>query len=212
MENLIGEGMSGKVYYPALDIPGAPVGNYVSKLTSYTVANAEMEFAYIIKQVIPNGAIYAEHMVELDETDKHRMTTKFGTVYDTCVFSIYGGVTLVTYFRIIEKAAYKGGSIDTTLFDDIITALVELQHEVDAMNKKGFYHNDISHDNIVYNEAEKKARLVDFEKAGYNGINEVNDMLSLINEFKKVLVMYKKKQEAQAHKRRKHKSTRKKGK
>jgi hypothetical protein len=133
MENLIGEGMSGKVYYPALNIPGAPIGNYVSKLTSSTVAKAEMEFASIIQQTIPNAAIYAEHMVKLDEHDSHRMTTKFGIVYDTCVFSIYGGVSLLTYFEIIEQAAYNDGRINTDEFEDMIASLYELQYHVEIV-------------------------------------------------------------------------------
>lgn len=203
MENLIGEGMSGKVYYPALQIPGAPDGNYVSKLTSSAVATAEMEFASIIHQTIPDGAIYAEHMVKLDEHDRHRMTTKFGIVYDTCVFSIYGGVSLVTYFESIEQAAYKHGSIDTVEFEDMIASLYELQHDVEAMNQKGFYHNDISHDNIVYNKAEHKARLVDFERAGFGNGNDIGDLTSVIHDFKKLLAMYKKKAEAQAKRKRK---------
>ena len=203
MANLIGEGMSGKVYYPALQIPGAPDGNYVSKLTSSAVANAEMEFASIIQQTIPDGAIYAEHMVKLDEDDRHRMTTKFGIVYDTCVFSIYGGVSLVTYFDIIEQAAYNEGRIDTEVFENMIAALYDLQHEVEAMNRKGFYHNDISHDNIVYNKAEQKARLVDFERAGYGKGNDIRDMTSVINQFEQLLAMYKKKAEGHAKRTRK---------
>jgi serine/threonine protein kinase len=209
MDNLIGEGMSGKVYYPALNIPGAPIGNYVSKLTSSTVAKAEMEFASIIKQSIPDGAIYAEYMVKLDEDDPHRITTKFGIIYDTCVFSIYGGVSLVEYYSIIEHAAYKDSVTETAIFDDIIQALLELQTEVETMNKKGFYHNDISHDNVVYNKDEKKARLVDFERAGYNGANDVEDVSALIDDFKTLLAKYNKKHEAEARntkRKRKHKS------
>jgi len=205
MENLIGEGMSGKVYFPALNIPGAPIGNYVSKLTSFKVANAEMEFASIIQQTIPDGAIYAEHMVKLDEHDSHRMTTKFGIVYDTCVFSIYGGVSLVTYFEIIEHAAYKDGHIDTSVFDDIILALSVLRTEVESMNQKGFHHNDISHDNIVYNKDEKKARLVDFERADFGSGNDDDDLTSVMNDFKDLLAMYQKKHTAEARKGTKHK-------
>ena len=77
------------------------------------------------------------------------------------------------------------------------------------MNQKGFYHNDISHDNIVYDDETQKARLVDFERAGYGGgRNDVKDLSSVIDDFKTLLAMYNKKHakaEAQARKRTKRK-------
>lgn len=212
MDNLIGEGMSGKVYYPALNVPGAPEGNYVSKLTSSTVAKAEMEFASIIKQTIPDGAIYAEYMVKLPEDDIHRTTSRFGILYDTCVFSIYGGISVVNYYDILEHAAYKDATIDPDVFEDLIIALVALQAEVEAMNQKGFYHNDISHDNIVYDDETQKARLVDFERAGYGGRNDVKDLSSVIDDFKTLLAMYNKKHaKAEAHARKGTKRKKRKG-
>jgi hypothetical protein len=132
------------------------------------------------------------------------MTTKFGIVYDTCVFSIYGGVSLLTYFEIIEQAVYKDGSLDIGEFDDMIESLYELQYHVEEMNKRDFYHNDISHDNIVYDKTKHKARLVDFERAGFGKGNDIGELTSVINQFKKLLAMYKKKISAQAPKGTKH--------
>jgi hypothetical protein len=53
------------------------------------------------------------------------------------------------------------------------------------MNKKGFYHNDIQWENIIYNEEEGKSYLIDFEAAAHtpgSGPSDIEFMDAIINE------------------------------
>jgi len=206
----IGRGISGVVFYPALQCEGAPKGDYVSKLTTRAIAEKEMEFATIIKQHIPDGAIYGEYMCKSDFTMQ-----VYATPYDTCVFSKYGGKTINTYiademeyyYYKFEQYRDKITPEKLRVAEELLVALEELREHVIKMNKDGLYHNDIWQENIVYNETTKKAYLIDFEKAAYkpplHGGDEFT-MSSLIDELRTYITGVKDKMRKGGRKTRKY--------
>ena len=101
---VIGKGMSGTVYYPALSCNTSSGASdfdstgMVSKLTTRENADREMKLAAEVKRAIPNHAIYAEHVCDSTLVDQSK---------NVLVFSKYGGDALVHLFVELEEHAYS---------------------------------------------------------------------------------------------------------
>ena len=156
----IGEGMTGKVYYPALecdDPSKQPKGDYVSKSMVPAKAQAEFDKTERLRTLAPKYAIYPEVICDSKGT--------------SLLFSKYGGFNLADYHTNMEQVYYgkrlKWAPEPVPVKKDevkrIAMALLELAKDIDFMNKEGLYHNDVSMDNIVFNPATNKAYLIDFE-------------------------------------------------
>lgn len=171
---IIGKGMSGIVYYPALpckEPSDFDSTGFVSKLTTQANAETELNNAAEIKRTIPTHAIYAIHICASQFTTINRSKQ----VLDTLVFSKYGGVEIVQYAKELEEYAYSATltadklqtvSDKLPIYKKITHALQELLVHVKKMNNLSFFHNDISTDNIVYSFETDTAYLIDFEKSG----------------------------------------------
>lgn len=181
----IGEGMTGKVYYPALecDEPSKqPKGDYVSKLTSIEAGESEFKKTEPLRSLKPTNSIYPE--------------SKCIYKGKNLLFLKYGGFNLSEYFTNLEQNATGRLSwapepvvVDLTELNKIIHALEELINEVNILNKANLYHNDISLDNIVYNPKINRAYLIDFEKMTMNSQSgkrsDLQAIQDILNDFKK---------------------------
>jgi thiamine kinase-like enzyme len=187
--SIIGQGISGIVYYPSLCEEYE--GDYVSKLTTSVIAEKELQFATIIQTYIPEGAIYVEHVCKSPITKELK-----GLVYDTLALSKYGGVSIDTYmakdleylYYYFEKYKHLVTPNKIREAEELLHALEELREQIMAMNARGFFHNDISQENIVYNETTKKAYLIDFERAGYEPNTKDEMINTIIDQLKKYIL------------------------
>jgi len=181
---IIGRGISGIVYYPSLC---EYEGDYVSKLTTSAIAEKELQFASIIQRYIPNGAIYVEHLCKSPIIEEVK-----GLTYDTLALSKYGGVSIETYiandleyiYYYFEAHKHKITPEKLRNAEELLHALEELRDQIIVMNESGFFHNDISQENIVYNEKTKKAYLIDFERAGYEPSSKDDTIHRIIDELR----------------------------
>jgi serine/threonine protein kinase len=164
---VIGRGKSGIVYYPALNCANpanTPAGeNYVTKLVTRVHGEKELENANLIKDKGFDFVIYPIALCEA-ETPMGNKTH--------LLFSKYGGTSIMEHFSLFDKRKKPTRSeVNAPYIDKLTAALTALIPKIKMMNDKGIYHNDISFDNIVYNEKEGKAYLIDFE------------LLSTVNNF-----------------------------
>lgn len=180
---VIGYGMSGSVYYPALQCkdpsknPSINFDKYVSKLSFTKSAQKEFETTSKIRNLkgYTDFIVVPEYICEY--TDKQSL-----------LFSKYGGYTLVQYHAYLEKLAYTKedkSEFDEPYYKNIIKALDTLKKKVQYMNDNGIYQGDISFDNVLYNEDEKRAYLIDFERGGKKA-DETVFVQDLIDEFEKM--------------------------
>lgn len=180
----IGQGISGTVYYPALDCKEkskTPKGEYVSKKSKKEISEREFEKTDVLRKLKLDNIIYPEVMCSYD--DKHNL-----------LFSKYGGPSLLDYYDYMEKLAYSKKNINKndfnkTYFNNVIDALNELKASVKTMNEHNIYQGDITFDNILYNEKENKAYLIDFEKSGkkMDEVKEVQEIIDILIEFKNMI-------------------------
>ena len=182
---IIGKGMSGVVHYPALHckVPEeTPVGNYVSKVSSKKSAEKEFKNSEALRNLKGSEefAIYPEFICEYN--DKQNL-----------LFSKFGGYSLVHYYSFLENLAYtnsvdkKKEEFNEEYFNNVFKALEVLKEKVKWLNENGIYHNDISFDNILYNEETNKVYLIDFEDRGKsrNDSKGVQSLLDDLEDFKK---------------------------
>jgi serine/threonine protein kinase len=189
LPNFIGEGRSGKVFFPALlckDNRNIP-SNYASKLVSEKDASKELEQAEKVKQYLPNDALYVLDTCESSVKDK-----MYGLWRDTLVFSKYGGQDINflldlhdLYYRptLLQERGFTLEKLSA--YKKVLASLRYLREKINEMNEKGFFHNDIQYDNIIYNEEEDKSYLVDFESAAHTplrGLADVKPMDAIISE------------------------------
>jgi serine/threonine protein kinase len=157
----IGEGITGAVFYPALKCKNPeeqPSGDYVSKLVTKTAGENEMEKTRILNGTNLDFVIYPKFMCEAAEQGRKTHL----------LFSKFGGHSLLKYYLFMEEIRYgnrKKEEFDESYYNNIMNALDILAKNVTKLNNLGIYHNDISVDNILYNETENKAYLIDFERA-----------------------------------------------
>ena len=185
---LLGKGLSGEVYYPALQCKNkdeTPTGNYVSKVSSIKSAEKEFEKTSILRENKDelDFAIFPEYMCEYNKT--HNL-----------LFSKMGGYSLIQYHNYLENIGYEKNAkkknieketFDNKYFEEIIDSLKELKQNIKILNGLGIYQGDISFDNILYNQEEKKAYLIDFERKG-NEEDEsllIQDLINDLEKFKK---------------------------
>jgi len=180
---IIGKGLTGTVYYPALQCmntsEGAKGDNYVSKLM--TTKSAEREFDLTSKlRELENStdfAIFPEYICKYN--DKQSL-----------LFSKYGGYSLDHYFTYLENIAYNKNSniseFDETYYKNIIKALDTLKKKVKYMNDNDIYQGDISFDNLIYNENEIRMYLIDFERGGKKEDETpfVQDLIDVLEKMK----------------------------
>jgi serine/threonine protein kinase len=179
----IGEGMSGRVYYPALecdDPSKQPKGDYVSKVMKPDAARAEFTKTEPLRKLGPSYAIYPE-----------AMCARKG---NSMLFSKFGGFNLADYFTNLEQV-YEGAldwapepvPVNKDELNSIVRGLQELSGEIDEMNRAGLYHNDVSMDNIVFNPSTKKVYLIDFERMTLTppkGRSDKDNILDIFKSFK----------------------------
>ena len=177
----IGQGISGIVHYPSLRCKNnskTPKGDYVSKKSKKTKAQEEFEKTELLRKLKIDNMIYPEHICEYN--DNHDL-----------LFSKFGGYSLVKYFDYLEDLAYSKSKnisdFDETYFDNVIKAMYELKESIKILNENDIYQGDISFDNILYNEDEKKAYLIDFERGGKkkNEYKEFQGLIDIFLDFKK---------------------------
>jgi len=179
---IIGQGMSGVVHYPALQckIPDeSPVGDYVSKVSSKKSAEKEFENTIFLRKLKPDFAIYPEYMCEYNEKQN-------------LIFSRFGGYSLVYYYDFLENLCYSKNAdkseFNEDYYNDIIVSLKNLKENIEILNKKGYFHGDVSADNILYNENTKKSYLIDFENRGKrNDSKDIQNIINHLEDFKKRL-------------------------
>jgi len=185
---IIGKGMSGVVHYPALQckVPSdMPIDSklYVSKVSSKNSAEKEFKNTEALRNLSESKefAIYPEFMCEYN--DKQNL-----------LFSKFGGYSLVHYYSFLENLAYSKNADKTQFneeyFNDIFKSLEVLKDKVKWLNENGIYHNDISFDNILYNEETNKVYLIDFEDRGKsrNDSKDVQHLLNDLEDFKKRII------------------------
>jgi len=179
----IGEGMSGRVYYPALecdDPSKQPKGDYVSKVMKPDVAQAEFTKTEPLRKLGPSYAIYPE-----------AICARKG---NSILFSKFGGFNLADYFTNLEQV-YEGRldwapepvPVNKDELNSIVRGLQELSGEIDEMNAAGLYHNDVSMDNIVFNPSTKRVYLIDFERMTLTppkGRSDKDNILDILKSFK----------------------------
>lgn len=180
---VIGKGISGTVYYPALqcrDPSQTPKSDkYVSKVSLTASAKKEFEATNAIRQLKQSSefAIVPEHMCEYSDTH-------------SLLFSKYGGYTLVKYHAYLERLAYTtadASDFDDAYYQNVIKALRKLKDKVKYMNDNTIYQGDISFDNVVYTESEATAYLIDFERGGKKADETifVQDLIDELERMKK---------------------------
>jgi serine/threonine protein kinase len=184
---IIGKGMSGIVHYPALQCKVADdnprdLSSYVSKVSSKKSAEKEFKNTEALRALKGSEefAIYPEFMCEYN--DKQNL-----------LFSKFGGYSLVHYYSFLENLAYsknadkKKEEFNEEYFNIIYKGLEVLKEKVKWLNENGIYHNDISFDNIVYNEETNNVYLIDFEDRGKsrNDAKGVQSLIDDLEDFKK---------------------------
>jgi serine/threonine protein kinase len=189
LPNFIGQGISGKAFFPALPCKDNRIipSNYVSKLVTQANADKELLKAEKIKQYLPDDALYVLDTCESSVKENiHKLWR------DRLVFSKYGGQDL-TFLEYLHDLYFHPELIlerEITFehiagYKKLLTSLRYLRERVDEMNKKGFYHNDIQWENIIYNEEEGKSYLIDFEAAAHiqaSGPSDIEFMDAIIDE------------------------------
>ena len=91
---------------------------------------------------------------------------------------VFGGQSLFSCGENRSQISNKKSS-------DILNSIANLLPHVIAMNQKGLYHNDLNDGNILYNQNNKKAYLIDF-----SGLTKVStkhplcDIMALLNATK----------------------------
>jgi serine/threonine protein kinase len=182
---IIGKGMSGVVHYPALQckIPNenpTDISSYVSKVSSKKSAEKEFKNTEALRALKGSEefAIYPEFMCEYNEKQN-------------LLFSKFGGYSLVNYYLFLENLAYTKNAdksqFNEEYFNDIFKGLEVLKEKMKWLNENNIYHNDISFDNVLYNEETKKVYLIDFEDRGKsrNDTKGVQSLLDDLEDFKK---------------------------
>lgn len=183
---IIGKGMSGVVHYPALQckVPSenpSDSDSYVSKVSSKKSAEKEFKNTEALRALKGSEefAIYPEFMCEYNEKQN-------------LLYSKFGGYSLVHYYSFLENLAYtknadKKKEFNEEYFNEVFKALEVLKEKVKWLNENGIYHNDISFDNILYNEETKKVYLIDFEDRGKsrNDSKGIQSLLDDLEDFKK---------------------------
>ncbi len=181
----IGEGLTGKVYYPALECEDStkqPTGDYVSKVMKKDAAQKEYTTTESLRKLKPSGVVYPEHICD-----------QKGNPTMSLLFSRYGGEELSRYYDAAhQKTSGKllwwqtpADPKDIAEIPNIIKALETLRDEIVYLNSNGIYHNDVQTDNIVYDKKSKKAYLIDFEKmSSIPSENDKEVIESIIAEFK----------------------------
>lgn len=180
---VIGKGISGTVYYPALqckNIDETPHGDYVSKIAKKQAALNEFKLTEKLRNLYNATAyaVYPEHMCTYD--DKHNL-----------LFSKFGGYSLESFDSYIHKLLraknIKNTNFDVDYFENVIAALKELKKSVHYLNANGIYHGDLSLHNMLYNEETNKIYLIDFEKGGHVedetlGVQDIIDDLEIYKQ------------------------------
>lgn len=183
----IGEGLSGKVYYPALECEDStkqPSGDYVSKVMKKDAAQKEYSKTESLRKLKPSGVVYPEHICD-----------QKGNPTMSLLFSRYGGEELTRYYDAAQQKSsgkvlwwqQPASPDDIAEIPNIVKALETLRDEIAFLNSNGIYHNDVQTDNIVYDKKTKKAYLVDFEKMSSTpSQNDKEAIESILDDFKAV--------------------------
>jgi len=189
---IIGQGNSGIVFFPSLKCvdDGFDTTGYVSKLVSEEDAQKEMRNSAIIQTLLPDCAVYYEHMC--------KSVTIMGDK-DTLLFSKYRGKSLNVYIAdYLEwlyytgkpSKYYKGKKIPLHFFKDMLVALKKLYVKIKRLNENGYFHNDIQQENIIYDEIEKKAYVIDFERLSTQPLHphltdaiNMKDLIDTLNKY-----------------------------
>jgi hypothetical protein len=146
---ILGEGRKGISYYPALPCANSeeqPSGNLVSKVTDREEARKEFMRTRILRQ--KNYDFTCHPLEACKGIGKNSRGDRW------LLFSKYGGVTASQVQSSLRRELQR--------FIDFKDAVKRLRFQVQQMNAEGIFHNDITLQNITYDEATGKAYLIDF--------------------------------------------------
>lgn len=156
------KGYYGDIHYPTLPCKDPartpkPEEDYVSKSMTRSDALKEVRATSDWRKRNFDFALVPEDFCEGEGTlrigkGKERKSLRESRYL---LISKYGGQTVREYSKEMLEQAKR----IIQFFD----ALVDIREKIAAMNKENFYHNDITDLNITYDEAKKKAFLIDFE-------------------------------------------------
>ena len=146
---IFGEGRKGITYYPALPCANRneqPSGNVVSKVTTREEARSEFLKTRILRK---KNYDFTCHPIEackgMGQNNKGERWL---------LFSNYGGIPIAQVQSNFRRQFLQ--------FQKFKEAIKQLRLEVQQMNADGIFHNDITVQNITYDEATGKAYLIDF--------------------------------------------------
>jgi serine/threonine protein kinase len=175
----LAKGAQGYVFMPPLKSK-CDKDDFVSKLTTKSVAEAEKKIGDLMKQKmgdIDDYVIYPLEICEVAELDKQsdenkaileKIPAKFG--YNTLIIMQNGGRSLKDIMEDLRDSLRSNRNeykkYDNTYLRDLFISLCKLGKFLASMNESGYFHNDIKADNIVYNEKENKARFIDLGISG----------------------------------------------
>ncbi len=146
---ILGEGRKGITYYPALPCANPqeqPSGNLVSKVTDREEARSEFMRTRILRQ---KNYDFTCHPIEACKgIGKNSRGERW------LLFSKYGGIPASQVQSSLRRELQR--------FIHFKDALKTLRFQVQEMNKDGIFHNDITLQNITYDDTTGKASLIDF--------------------------------------------------
>ena len=189
---IIARGNSGIVFFPSLpSTDGFDTTGYVSKIVTLEDAQQEMRNAELIHELLPDCSVYPEHMCRSNTVIESK---------DTLLFSRYRGKSLdayipdyleYLYYTGKPSKYYRGEIIPLHFFKDMLSAIKVLYTKIQELNKKGYYHNDLQQENIVYDVSDQKSYLIDFEKLSKEPfdkkITDLDTMKGLIDTLTKYI-------------------------
>ena len=151
---IIGKGRFGTTYYPALQClnpKDQPKGDVVSKVVPRKVARQEFTGTRILRQ---KNYDFTCHPIEACQ-GVGALNINGKKEEQWLLFSKYGGQRIAHHMYVFEEQARK--------FATMIGAMKDLREKIKLMNEKDkIFHNDVSVENMTYNEQDAKAYLIDF--------------------------------------------------
>jgi hypothetical protein len=166
---ILGEGRKGITYYPALSCANPqeqPSGNLVSKVTDREEARREFMKTRILRQ--KNYDFTCHPLEACKGIGKNNRGDRW------LLFSKYGGIPASQVQTSLRRELQR--------FIRFKDALKALRFQVQQMNADGIFHNDITLQNITYDDTTGKASLIDFgdmtqKKAGGNDQKFIDQVL-----------------------------------
>lgn len=183
----IGEGISGKVFTPPLicDDGGVEYNSeeYVSKLTSRSVAESEYLMAEKLRPIDPES-IHTVYAIKICKARDVQIDPEYAALRgkDWLVVMKNGGKSLLDASEKIEYLGYgmSNEQIDVKFLNKFLQKLYELGMFLIHMNDSGLFHNDIHVENMVWDYMDGNIRFIDFERSSNKPSNNDIRMVMFI--------------------------------